>query len=444
MLLPALNDPMLILPGWLVGSSDTTPRQDWGLRIIDGNVAEVGPANELVAKYPTDEKVVAPGSICLPGFVNSHVHIYGVLAHGIDVKMPPDGFASFLEDFWWPQVEDALDHQMIEAATDWVCAEMLRSGTTSFYDILEAPNALRDALLIEKEVVEKRGIRGVLSFEATERAGPTIAADGLAENVELIRACQPGGLVSGLMSYHTTFTCSADFIQRAFELGAELGVLTHAHANESHFEGEWCQAQYGRSTFEYYDDLGVAGPGFLASQCVQLTDSDREIIADRGVRVSHMPLSNCEVGGGIAPIPELLDAGVTLGLGSDGYINDFYEVMRGAFLLAKARRLDPGVMPATTVLGLATEGGAQALGLDKVGRLDSGWSADLQLVDADMPTPLTAHNLFEQLVLWRSNHHVSDVMVAGEWRVRNGELLDADLGEMRARVHEQAVRLWNS
>ena len=150
-------------------------------------------------------------------------------------------------------------------------------------------------------------------------------------------------------------------------------------------------------------ELGVAGPDFLASQCVQLSDRERDIIAETGIRVTHMPLANCEVGGGIAPVPELIDAGVTVGLGSDGYVNDFYEVMRGAFLLHKARLLDPGAMPAATVLHMATEGGAAALGLDQVGRLDVGWSADLQLVDSAFPTPLQAHNLLDQLVLWR-NH----------------------------------------
>ncbi|MFV1989954.1 MAG: amidohydrolase family protein, partial [Acidimicrobiales bacterium] len=343
----------------------------------------------------------------------------------------------------WPQVEDALDADMIAAATDWVCAEMLRSGTTTFYDILEAPHALPGALLVEKDVVEARGIRGILSFEATERAGPKLAEMGLQENVDLIRACEKSDLVSGFMSYHTTFTCSADYIRRVFELGSEHGVLTHAHANESHYEGGWCQAHFGKSTFEYYDELGVASARFLASQCVQLTERDQAIIAERGVRVSHMPLSNCEVGGGIAPVVELVDAGVPLGLGSDGYINDLYEVIRATFLLQKARLTDPGVMSADTALDLATAGGARALDLSDVGRLETGWSADLQLVDANFPTPVTAHNLFEQIVLWRNHSHVDDVMVKGTWRVRDGEVLGADLDQIRARVHEEATRLWN-
>ena len=195
-------------------------------------------------------------------------------------------------------------------------------------------------------------------------------------------------------------------------------------------------------TIEYYDDLGVAGPGFLASQCVQLSERERALIAETGIRVSHMPLSNCEVGGGIAPVPEMLDSGVIMGLGSDGYINDFYEVMRGAFLLHKARLLDPATMAAERVLHLATEGGATALGFDRVGRLEPGWAADLQVVDATFPTPVTADNLYDQLVLWRNHSHVRDVMVAGTWRVVDHEVQNADRDAMRASVQEQADRLW--
>ncbi len=432
----------LVLPGWLIGSADAEPRQGWGVRVVGNRVDSVAPNDELRAAHPDDDVVDGAGYALLPGFVNAHVHLYGVLAHGIPVADAPDGFWSFLDDFWWPRVENALDHRMIEAAAGWVCAEMVRSGTTTFYDILEAPNALPDALFVQREVVRERGLRGLLSVEATERAGPEVAELALAENANLIDACRGDELVSGLMCYHTTFTCSPDYIRRAFEMAAALGVLTHAHCNEGTHEGEWCQQHHGKRTLEHYLDLGVAGPGFLASQCVQLSDREREIIAETGIRVAHMPLANCEVGGGIAPIPELVDAGVTVGLGSDGYVNDMYEVMRGAFLVHKARLLDPGAMPATTVLAMATEGGARALGLEGVGRLDPGWTADLQLVDASFPTPATPHNLVEQLVLWRNHSHVRDVMVAGEWRVRGGEVLGADLDRLRARTHEEAGRLW--
>ena len=155
-----------------------------------------------------------------------------------------------------------------------------------------------------------------------------------------------------------------------------------------------------------------------------------------------MPLSNCEVGGGIAPIPELLEKGVRVSLGSDGYMNDMFDVMRGAFLIHKARLQDPGTMKAEQVFEMATLQGAEALGLDNVGALKPGFVADLQLIDANFPTPSTEENLIEQVILYRSGHHVDSVMIAGKWKLKNGEILGADLENQRESVHRQARRLW--
>jgi cytosine/adenosine deaminase-related metal-dependent hydrolase len=225
-------------------------------------------------------------------------------------------------------------------------------------------------------------------------------------------------------------------------MAVERNALTHCHCNEGVHEPNYALEHFGQRTLEYYEQLGVTGPNMLASQCVQLSARERAIIAERGIKVTHMPLSNCEVGGGIAPIPEQMAAGVMLGLGSDGYINDFFEVIRGAFLIHKANQLNPQVMPAPQVWYLATEGGARSLGLEKVGRLEPGWAADLQLIDATFPTPTAEHNLYDQLVLWRNHTHVRDVMVAGQWRVQNGLVLNADLAAMRARVQQHAARMW--
>jgi cytosine/adenosine deaminase-related metal-dependent hydrolase len=433
----------LILGDWLITSARETPRPGWGVRVIGPTIDAVDTHAALRARFPDDPVIDAAGHVVAPGFVNAHVHLYGLLAHGIPLAKAPADFWGFLNDFWWPLVEDALDHEMIAAATDWVCAEMVRSGITSFYDILEAPYAIPDALLAQKAVTDRRGLRAILSFEATERVSRDNGQLGLRENDGFIAHCQrEGGLTQGLMCFHTTFTCSADFIRQAFELGAARGVLTHCHCNEGVHEPNYALEHFGMRTLEYYDALGVTGPGMMASQCVQLSERERAIIAETGIRVTHMPLSNCEVGGGIAPIPQQMAAGVTLGLGSDGYVNDFFEVMRGAFLIHKAAHLNPQVMPADQVWYLATEGGARALALDRVGRLEPGWAADMQIIDAAFPTPASDHNLYDQLVLWRNHTHVRDVMVAGIWRVHDGVVLDADLGAMRARVHDNARRMW--
>ncbi len=435
---------MLILPEILIAAAGEAPQPGWGVRVVGDIVTAVGPHADLRRDYPEDEVWEAPEQVLAPGFVNAHAHLYGVLAHGLPLEKAPAGFWPFLEDFWWPLVEDRLDQEMICAATDYVCAEMLRSGVTTVYDCLEAPHSLPGCLPAQAEVARARGLRAILSFEATERVSRANGQLGLQENADFIRASRAaGGLVSGLMCFHTTFSCSADFIRQAHALGQELGTLVHMHMSEGVHEPEYALKHFGVRPLEYYDGLGVAGPRMLASQCVQLSENEIRIMTERGVRMTHMPLSNCEVGAGIAPVPELAAAGVTVGLGSDGYVNDFFEVMRGAFLIHKAYRQDPRVMPAGLVWHLATEGGARALGLERVGRLAPGWQADLQLIALDLPTPPEPHNLYDQLVLWRNHTHVQAVWVAGRLRVRAGVVLDVDWAALRARTRAAARRLWS-
>ncbi len=434
---------MIILPEWLITSPHELPKKGWGVRIVGDQIADVATNTDLLEKYPANPVWEAPNEVLSPGFVNGHTHLYGVLAHGIPLQKAPSGFWPFLEDFWWPLVEDCLDHDMINAATDYRCATMLKSGVTSFYDCTEAPNALPGCLFSQAEVVRKWGLRGILSFEANQRVSEENAQLGLRENAEFVKSVNNKSLISGLICHHTTFTCSAEFIQQAYGIAEDLGVLLHAHVSEGTYEPEHALKNYGMRTLPYYDQLGVAGDGFLASQCVQIIPEEIALMAARGVKMTYMPLSNCEVGGGIAPVPELIEAGVTVGLGSDGYVDDFFEVMRGAFLIHKAKHQNPQVMPAHLVWYLATEGGAKALGYEKIGRIKTGWQADLQLINADLPTPVQEHNLYEQMLLYRNAENVSGVLVAGEVKVKNGEVLNADWSELQSHTREAAVRLWS-
>ena len=433
---------LIIQPTWLISEPSKEPKQNWGVRVYDGKIQSVAPNEELEIKFSKDEIFLAKDKVLMPGFVNGHMHMYGVLAHGIPMESAPADFWSFLEKFWWPLIEDKIDHEMISSATEWLCSEMLLSGTTTFCDVLEAPLSLPDSLLLEKKIIEKRGLRALLSFEANERSGPQVAQKGIEENIRLIEKNVEGGLVSGFMSVHTTFTCSDDFLKQAFELAEANNVMFHAHCNEGAYEGDWCEKTFGHRTFEHYEKLGINGPRFLASQCVHLSEREIELISSSGTRCVHMPLSNCEVGGGIAPIPELLEKDVCISLGSDGYINDMFEVMRGAFLIHKARLQDTGTMMADQVFEMATLQGAKALGLDNVGALEPGFVADLQLIDANFPTPLSEENLIEQVILHRSGNHVDSVMIDGVWKLKNGEILGVDLEKQRESIHRQAKRLW--
>jgi cytosine/adenosine deaminase-related metal-dependent hydrolase len=438
-------DDLLLTASYVMHEPGAPPASDWGVVINGERIAAVGPAAALRAQFPAAQRLHFEGQLLAPGFVNTHHHMYGVLAHGIPLDKAPAGFWPFLQDFWWPRVEDALTHEMIAAATELACLEMVRSGVTTFYDCLEAPNALPGALDVEAEIVRRWGLRGVLSFEATQRQSEANGQLGLQENAGFIDRCRrAGGLVSGMLCFHTTFTCSEAFIRQAFALAAERNVKVHAHVSEGTYEPQYCRQRYGRRTVEQYAAWRLLGPQMLASQCVQIDANEIRLLAEAGVAVSHMPLSNCEVGGGFSPAPEMLAAGVNVALGSDGYINNFFEVMRGAFLMHKARLLDPTVMPAGLVWQMATVNGARALGLEGVGRLAAGCAADLITIDLDLPTPASAGNLADQTILWRNPQYVRNVMVAGQFLMRNGEIAGADEAGIRQRTRQAARQLWGA
>lgn len=428
--------------GALLASAEASLNWDWGV-VIDGpEIAAVGPNEELHAAYPDAEVIDASGLLLIPGFVNAHMHSYGLLAHGIPAAAPA-GFYEFLRNFWWPRVEDRLDHEMIAAAFRLACGTMIRAGFTGFCDILEAPNAVPGALEVEREVLEKTGLRGILSIEASERLGPERGEKAISENAEFAGRHRDDPLIRGMMCIHTSFTCSDGFVKHAKAIADELKCGIQLHLSESSYEPELSLQKYGLRPVEWYDRLGFWDSSVLASQGVTLDPEEIEILAARGVRLAHMPLSNCEVGGGIAPIPDMIAHGIRPGLGTDGYINDPFEVMRGAFLIHKGASRDPQVMPAKTVFAMATTWGAEAIGIPQAGRLAPGMLADLIGIDLSFATPLTEGNVFDQLVLYRSGNDVRLSIVNGVLLMKDGEILTVEMEQARRVAAAQAKRLWD-
>lgn len=418
-------------------------RIDYGVRVENNIIVQITD-NELLEIAAEDEVIDCTDKIIMPGFINGHNHMYGFLSHGITAEAMVTEFASFLDDFWWPYVEDRLNHQLVEVTTRWACVEMIESGVTSFVDILEGPNSIPGALEVEKKVVEEAGLRGKLSFEACERVSEENARLGLMENINFIKACKEEALVSGINSIHTLFTCSEAFVKEAKALSKDEGAMIHMHLSESVFEPNWCMEKYGKSPVEIYDQLGYLDETVLASQVVQVSDKELDILAKRGVKAVSMPLSNCEVGGGFAPVTKMLEKGMTVGLGTDGYINNFFEVMRGAFLMHKANEQNPQVMPAQTVYNMATSQGARAIGIPNTGELKVGNLADIIALDIDTPTPINEHNIYDQIVLFSNPQNVKHVICNGKWLKQDGKLLTLNRESAKVELREKTEAFWNN
>ncbi len=431
---------LIVLGGLVVGSAEGPFYAPGYVAVTDGEIVAVGSGkpNGLTAQ----KKVVKKNSVIIPGLVSAHDHMYGVLAHGIPVKTNVASFWDFLNLFWWPYVEDRLDKKLIEAAVSYAVVERLKTGTTLIADILEAPKAIPGALDVEAQVLKSAGIRGVLSFEATERLGPDNGLLGLKENNDFIKKMNKrNGLVKGMHCIHTTFTCSPEFIKKCREQAKESGAGIHIHFEEGLYETEHALRKYGKLPAFVYEELGFWGSDVLASQCVKTTVEELDVMAGHGVKISHQPLSNGEVGGGIAPVPEMLHRNITVCLGTDGFIVDMFEVMRNTWLLHKAAKENASVMPAATVFKMATENGASTLGV-KSGRLEKGYKADIVVVKNMFPTPITTDNVLTQLVVYGSGRWVDTVVVDGRIVVENGKILTFDERRAKQDCLKAAEKLW--
>lgn len=432
----------VVLGGALLDSPESSLHLGWGVWIENGRVAALGPNSKLRDEHPEAEVIDAGHLLLMPGFINAHMHAYGLLAHGIPVHDVPPGFYEFLSDFWWPRVEDRLDEAMIEAAMDLACYRMIQSGITTFCDVLEAPNAREGILDVEADVVKRAGLRAVLMTEASERIDKTRGERLLAENARFIEEHQQDDHIHGMLCIHTSFTCSESLVVRARRMMEDLGCDLHLHLSESGYEPEVCLKRHGIRPVMWYERLELWNPSVLASQAVAVDEEEIRLLAERGVRVAHMPLSNCEVGGGVAPVPTMIDNGMRPSIGSDGYINDLFEVMRGAFLIHKGVLRNPLTMSAKTVLSMATIWGAEAAGFPQIGILAPGKRADIIGIDVDLDTPLTEENVLDQLVLYRNSRDVKLTMVGGEILMKDGEVLTLDVDDVRQKAKEQANRLW--
>ncbi len=422
---------------------------DTGVRVEAGIITQIAPNQQLQVEAG-DTLIDARDKLLSPGFVNGHMHMYGVLSHGISVEAAVTDFTSFLEDFWWPYMENRIDHALVELTTRWACVEMINSGITSFLEVLEGPNSIPGALEVERQVIEAAGLRARLSFEACQRLGKDNGKLGLKENAEFIRSMRSdcaavgsaSGLVDGLMSIHTLFTADKSFIMQAKKVAEDLDSDIHMHLSESVYEPQWVQCSYGQRPVELYEQWGFLDERVVASQAVQISEREADILARRGCRLVHMPLSNCEVGGGVAPVPDYQRLGIATGLGTDGYINNFFEVMRGAFLIHKAHRQNPEIMPAEVVYRMATSQGAAAAGFPNTGLIRAGREADLITIKLDTPTPINSSNVYDQLVLFRNLQDVREVMVHGRLLKAEGKLLTLDEVAVKQELWEAAAQFW--
>ena len=415
--------------------------EDAGVAVVDDKVIAVGPLEDVSKGFGADEVVDAKGCIVMPGLICSHTHLYGIALRGSALNIePPSDFLQILQRVWWP-VDEKLTNEDAYATTLASGIESLMNGTTCYADTYSAPNAIEGSLDQIAKASNEVGLRGVISFEATERRSADEGTRGLKENLRFIRS-RAKGRAMGMISLHASFTVSDDLISRGVEASRGHRVPLTIHVSEGPNDGYHNMERYGKRSVERLQESGLLSPRAVLAHCVHLNEREIELIAKSSASVAHNPMSNMLNAVGVASLTEMLDNGVNVGLGNDGYVFDMFENMRAAFLLQRVARRNPNRPSPQEVVEMCTVNAARAYGLSSLGSIEAGKKADIIVVRPTFTATPYSGSIYGYIINSLRGPDVRDAMVDGQLVMKNRKLLTLDVRKAEAHVLRVMGRLW--
>ena len=418
-----MSERIIITGGSVVTMNDAGDVLFDGAVVIEGGrITDVGPSAEVLARNPAEgAKVIdAEGKAVLPGLVDLHYHT--ALGKGWSDHLP---LWEYLETCWYPIIR-ALDYEAAYWAALASYSESIKCGVTTVNDMYRQLGALADA-------AGDIGIRAVLSNDVADAEHHL---DTLEDNKEAFQAKHgtAGGRVEIYVGIEWLPLASEELLRDARVLADELGTGIHIHLNESLTEVENAKQRFGRRPTEVAYDTGILGRNCIAAHCVWLSDTEIALMRETGTQISHNPSSNAKLGNGIARLPEMLNAGLNVGIGHDAAecnnSRDLFEVMKFASLVHRASRVDASLQQAPDVVRMATRNGADALG-HETGRLEPGRKADVIVVNtkSQMFTPLmprNAEHLYSHLVFAANGSCVETSIIDGAVVMEDRRLVTVD------------------
>jgi 5-methylthioadenosine/S-adenosylhomocysteine deaminase len=396
-------------------------RQIHGDLYIDDHV--IVECSEKPLALEAEYKIDGTNRLVLPGLINTHTHIPMTLFRGYGDDML---LGDWLAQRIW-HVEAKLDKKAVEIGTELGLLEMISSGTTSYLDMYFFEEAIA-------KVTERVGMRGFLGFALIDFDTPEYKAEELIQQCEqFVRRWKNNALISPLIAPHSTYSCKPETLQNALEVATKYHVPLHTHCSETRDEVYDVEKKYGVRPVEQLKKHGLLQKNTILAHCGWITKNEILDMKNAGVSVSHCPVSNMKIAtGGFTPVPELLDAHVPVGLGTDGAASnntlDMFETMKFCALVHKNHRWDPTVLPAQTVVDLATLGGAACLDMkNTLGSLEEGKAADLIMIDLKKPHLTPLHDPVSHLVYAVRGTDVCTTIVNGTPLMLEKEYLTIDV-----------------
>ena len=400
--------------------------------LVDREAGEILSVEQGVAGE-ADETLAADDGLVIPGLVNAHCHMAMSLLRGYAAEKP---LQAWLTEEVGP-VEATFEAADVRAGTELALVELIRSGVTAVGDMYFETAAVADA-------VAQSGLRARLGFGIVtvtkDEAGAQADVDESLRVARELDGAADGRIRTAVMP-HSLTSVGEPYLAEAAERSAAAGLPLHFHANETVGEVEPVVTDHDQRPIAYADELGLLRDSYVA-HAVHVDDSEVELLADRDVGVAHCPAANAKLASGIAPVQQLREAGVTVGLGTDGPASnddlDLFGEMRDAAMVGKLADGDAGAVPADAVVEMATAGGAELLGFDS-GRVEAGANADLAVVDLDAPHLTPEHDLRSLLVYAARGSDVRHTVADGEVVMQDREVEPFDEQAVRERAQQRAT-----
>lgn len=400
---------------------------DGAVAIRDGVVNQVGPRSEMERDYAPADRLDLGGCMLMPGLVDAHTHLPMTLFRGFADDMP---LMEWLEEHIWP-VEFQLTEDMLAIGATLGCAELIRTGCTAFLNGYFHEHVTGDA-------ASAAGLRAVLGegfFSFPSPMFPT--AEDCWQTIRTLHARYADNpLVTTAVTPHAAFTVNPENLAKSFELACELDIPWQIHLAESPAETAVCMGKFGNRPLDILHERGLLSQRTVIHHGVDFNAREIGVVAETGARVVHNPVSNLKLCSGIAPVQAMLDAGVTMGLGTDGAASNnqlnMFRDMSYAALLGKVRHGNASAMSAQSVLDMATRGSAACLGQPGLGRIEAGYPADMIALDLSNPNMQPAYNHVSLAVYSATGMEVCMTMVAGTILYLFGDFTTIDVESLQA------------
>lgn len=424
---------------------------DRGSILIDGDrIQEV--LNQAEAANlelpPNLERIDGTGKLAIPGLINAHTHLYSSLARGMILpNCEPHSFTQILQQLWW-RLDKALDLESIRASGTVGAMEAARCGVTTLIDHHASPHAVRGSLrTVQQAVNDDLGLRGAFCYELSDRDGSEIRDQGIEENLSFLAEQNPEDHRSAaLFGLHASFTLSDDSLAAVAERIPD-GVGVHIHVAEGPEDEEQCEAEHGMRIIERLRKFGLLREESILAHCLHIDEKEKDLVAESGAIVVHNPRSNMNNAVGVFDMAGFLDRGITVGLGTDGLgANMLAELFTVGILqkVSTGNSLAAGFGDLQQILFANNPQIAGRLLGAKVGRIATGYQADIALFDYNPPTPINEGNVLGHLLFGIAVHdlHVSDLIVAGRSVIDGGHFANIDEDKTYSEAREVAAKLW--